>query len=361
LIYLKRFVNKIMIDYKNILRKVRVLRYIVSTIRYLTAEFFFFFSNPRITHPSRQKKLSVTDYRVLSIDRPILTPEFHYENAYYGIGCALKQYAGLGTMYRIKASIEHGLLLNNYYWEKNLHAPLPGIMCISSAHRTPFLRTMTNKKIFAVGPYIHYAPLLYDEEKMDLMRREMAPTLLVFPSHSCHNVDADCSEPDEFLNEIKKIRCDYKTCLICLFWKDVNRGMAEIFKEIDCKFVTAGHMYDPAFLSRLRTIIELSDYTMSNEVGTHFGYCVHLRRPHYFVRSTIRYSGKKDEEKAVTDIGNSAEAIRLSAPFTQPGTTVTPQQQEVIDYFFGTSDVRTPEELRGVFSELDSEFRAATF
>ena len=51
--------------------------------------------------------------------------------------------------------------------------------------------------------------------------------------------------------------------------------------------VTAGYIMDPLFLSRLKSIIQLSDLTMSNNVGTHLGYCIYLNKPHWIVRQKI--------------------------------------------------------------------------
>jgi hypothetical protein len=46
---------------------------------------------------------------------------------------------------------------------------------------------------------------------------------------------------------------------------------------------TAGHQLDINFLNRLKTIILLSDYTCSNSIGTHTGYCVYLGKPHLVI------------------------------------------------------------------------------
>lgn len=42
--------------------------------------------------------------------------------------------------------------------------------------------------------------------------------------------------------------------------------------------VTAGHYYDYNFLPRLRSIIETSDITMSNNLGSHLGQCIYLNK-----------------------------------------------------------------------------------
>ena len=53
--------------------------------------------------------------------------------------------------------------------------------------------------------------------------------------------------------------------------------------------VCAGHAYDPHFLDRLRTLIELSDITLSNNLGTHIGYCVSLGKPHWIIPTPVHY------------------------------------------------------------------------
>lgn len=77
--------------------------------------------------------------------------------------------------------------------------------------------------------------------------------------------------------------------LIYLYWKDAVLGKDKEYMDNGFTIVTAGYQSDFRFLKRLKTFIKLSDFTMSNAVGTHVGYCVVLDKPHYIFSQKISY------------------------------------------------------------------------
>ena len=107
-------------------------------------------------------------------------------------------------------------------------------------------------------------------------------TLLVFPSHGIIGVTATFNN-DEFIEEIERVRKDFDTVLISLYWTVVlNPDLVASYEALGYKIVTSGHRFDLNFLSRQRSFIELADYTMSNNLGTHVGYCIHLNNIYLF-------------------------------------------------------------------------------
>ena len=71
-------------------------------------------------------------------------------------------------------------------------------------------------------------------------------------------------------------------------------GHTETYLEHGFECVTAGHIYDPFFLSRLKSIIDLATITTSNEIGTHIGYCIFMGKPHYFYNSSVEYKSTSE-------------------------------------------------------------------
>jgi hypothetical protein len=82
-----------------------------------------------------------------------------------------------------------------------------------------------------------------------------------------------------------------------MYWKDILNGNHFPYREHGFQVVTAGHRSDSYFLSRLKDIIELSDYTMSNFVGTHIGYCISLGKPHYIIKQKYEIYGENIEKE----------------------------------------------------------------
>ena len=64
---------------------------------------------------------------------------------------------------------------------------------------------------------------------------------------------------------------------------ELKNGFASAYEKAGFKVTTAGHQLDINFLNRLKTIISLADYTCSNSVGTHTGYCTYLGIPHLII------------------------------------------------------------------------------
>ena len=87
---------------------------------------------------------------------------------------------------------------------------------------------------------------------------------------------------DELLELKEKLGFD--TVIVNMYYLDENKnGFGDLYNKAGFKVTTAGHQLDINFLNRLKTIILLSDYTCSNSIGTHTGYCVYLGKPHLVI------------------------------------------------------------------------------
>ena len=87
-----------------------------------------------------------------------------------------------------------------------------------------------------------------------------------------------------------------------LYYQDILNGDAAIFEDAGFVVVTCGYREDCHFLERQRTLIKLADFTMSNSIGTHVGYCVYMGKPHYSFKQWYEYDivlhSEKDTAKA---------------------------------------------------------------
>lgn len=219
------------------------------------------------------------------------------QNRYYGIDSLLKEYSSYeGVIYPF---IEHSPLWDGGFSHSELEIISPSILAYSDNRRDYILKSNeTTRDIVRIGPYIHYAKNLYNNKFMSHIKSKLGKTLLAFPAHSQLYIKTDYDE-NEFAKYIEKfaIENNYDSVLICMFHYDVMLERDSYFKEKGFKVVSGGHKYDRYFLCKLKTMINLCDYTISNTFSTNIGYCVYLNRPHHIFMQDVIFDkqvpGKK--------------------------------------------------------------------
>ncbi|WP_308644087.1 hypothetical protein [Oceanotoga sp.] len=260
----------------------------------------------------------------------------------------------------IKASIEHGLYIGNHYNKfETSNSFLPAIITLSEYRKKILLNK--NKFIFDIGPYIHYSKKI----NMNFIQKEKekyGKNLLVFPSHSIESIEWRYNIKD-FINLIKKIKKAYNfdTVNICLYWVDINNKLDEVYKKEDFNVITAGHKKNKYFLNNLKKYILLSDFVISNNIGTHIGYVNYLNRPQYIYKQELKViaNSEKDYKKEFGDRDfESTEKIKnkLYKAFSKINFEITREQKEICNYYWGFDKVKTPDEINFILTFLDEAF-----
>ena len=211
---------------------------------------------------------------------------------HYGHFDSLINYAGLKDFKSIVLpEMEHGI---NF---------LESILPYKKIHETPnfifqgeYKKEMLHKKdpykpVFCIGPYIHYTKDYYDPKQMQEMKRRYGKTLLVFPSHT-YELSRQRYEEEKFVDQIMEYGKDYDTILVNAYWVDLNNRVYKLFKDKGATVVSAGVRLDANFISRLKTIISLSDYVIGNNIGTNIGYCLYLKKPFKLIDSKVELIDK---------------------------------------------------------------------
>lgn len=284
----------------------------------------------------------------------------------YAMDKILKLYCGLSNTFKIHALFEHGVIITDYVGGAfRAHECLPSI--VSSKYRVDVLKKQKDYHgAFAIGPYIHYCDSLLEDNQFKEEKNRLGKNLLVFPSHS---VDGNISKFDyeSFLNNIKKYSDDFDSVRVCMYYKDVQLGRHEIYQKNGFEVVTAGHIFDYNFLPRLKSIIELSDMTMSNNVGTHLGYCIYLNKPHFIdLSQNVEYvKEKNDRESKLIDettkqviniMDTNDNVLLIKNLFSNFDKKINKDQYELVSYLWGFDEVKSPIELKSIFFEIDENF-----
>lgn len=305
-----------------------------------------------VEESEKRKSLSLFDYENLCADIPFGPEERVIDNNLYGQAHHLKKYAGITS--DLKAYLEHGLFWGGMVHEDEYHWHFKKIITWSEKRKRDIEKKIPRKEAIPVGPFIHYAESVYDENTFNNLKKELGKVLLVFPGHSIINLKAEF-DTNAFIQEIEKVKLDFDNVLISLYYIDAkNREARKVYEDRGYIVVTSGNRYDLNFIARQKTYILLADMTMSNEVGTHIGNCVHLNKPHYvFQQKLDRITSKAGELERHTKMLSNDEVVlteiqkaEVAEAFSQHQSMLSQEQKEIVDIYWGTSSIKSAEELR---------------
>lgn len=295
----------------------------------------------------------------LSKDRELVTNEVYTPNDFYGHASVIKRYCGIDHRYPIKAAIEHAPTFGNLAWSSDLAAQFPSIFSFSSA-RFPILRNQTRKSLFAIGAPILYAEPLLSQEETTALKSKLGNNLLVFPSHSSHHIDVKY-DIVSYCKKIRALEAEFDSIRVCLYWKDVLEGKAKFYQDQGFECVTAGHMFDPDFLRRLRSLIETSSAATGPEGGTCVGYCVALNVPFFISKTSISYDARNMEHS--TQIQSEYDQSKnfydrvLQTFSSTHSKSISLSERELVDVHWGVSSKKSPEQMRALL-EITEELNA---
>ena len=298
-------------------------------------------------------KLSIFNYEELSKDMAIAPYELSKDNNLYGIMYALREYSGYKGI--IDSYVEHGVNFSNSVYTPQAVNGLSNIITVSD-RRIKIYKKHYDKNIYAIGPYIHYATPLYDEAQYKKDKKKLGKVLLVFPSKSIEGVNHSF-DSDDFIKEIKNVQKKIKadTVLVNIYYYDIQQGMHKKFEKEGFVIVTAGHKQDIHFTKRLKYIISLADYTMSNNIGTHIGYCLYMNKPHYIYRQNIEIKGDKVDEEFYEErlrTYNESQKEIIEA-FDKFDLKITDKQKKIYEEHWNPKNIKSKEEILYILSDGD--------
>lgn len=293
-------------------------------------------------------------------------------NRFYGDEELIRNYSN--TNEDLYAIIEHGLYFgnnsskvgNDFEWEL-------GCILTSGDYRKNLISDFfPNYLCETIGPMIHYAKA--EQTYKDDLRRKLVAnrkTLLFFPVHGNEFFTPEY-DTEQTLNKIIEIadRHDCYNIVVCVYYGNMNlfNHIANKLNNDRITITTCGNRYDSSFLMKQRAMIELSDITVSNNLGTHLGYCTYLGKPHILLPQNFSYIGNKTAIES--DFGGSnrsnnwksdfeKEKKRFQGLFNGDSEVITEEQRKLCDYYWGFSKVKSPAEIRTIYRscrEYSAEF-----
>lgn len=289
----------------------------------------------------KRRLIDIFDYESLIVPLPYYPIEKIKDSNFYGYVYAIKQYM---NCHDVEVIIEHGLYLDDNVSFYSKYKTFDTICTLSNFRLDILKKHGVKKQMMAIGPYIHYAEPLLDEAQLSNIKNKLGKVLLYMPSHSTNLINGTSPFFQEETNIVKGFKEKYKfdTVVVCVYYRDFK--YKECIADYQAKgflITTAGHQLDLYFINRLKSIIQLSDYTMSNRIGTNLGYCVYMGKPHIIIND---YPGKYSQDMSGYEVRREiADAFKDYHP------QLTPMQKDIVNKYWGLDSIKSPEMLKHFF------------
>lgn len=298
-----------------------------------------------------------TNINELAADRQLITPEICTQNDFYGHATVLKNFIGWQNDIPLPFAIEHGAFAGNFVWDVDANSPVPAIMCIPT-RRISVLQNKTDKSVESIGPLIQYASSLLTEEQINFEKKRLGKNVLVFPAHSTHHVAATY-DVQKLVDKIKSIANHFDSVRVCLYWKDILQGVDSFYEQAGIECVTAGHIFDPMFLPRLKSLLTIADMTMSNCNGSYIGFSILMGKPHYLWNQPVELTAKANDilQRDRSDCNGKDElTTQLDCIFTDFNEVVSLEQWKFADAYWGIGVSKSKTEFIRIIDILLNNF-----
>ena len=288
---------------------------------------------------------------------PLLTlphrPSYGDESTrHYGYYQAILNYGKCdSTKFVYIPVLEHGIRFGHSAWfdgEKDIMGFI-SFACQGPGRSSEIYSIDPWKPVFILGPYIHYATPYYTKQKIMEIKDKLGRVLLVFPSHTTDIEDCSQAISSNLSDTIyHKYALDYDTVIVCSYWNDVDSYILGDFEKRGALLVSAGFRSDPNFIRRLKSIIELADGVVVDDLQTNIGFCKYMGKNVYFEGAASRLP----DDKYYTENYNRF----YDAFYSQDKTFTIEQykkQNELYEFFWGGEKyLKSPEEIYNIFSVL---------
>ena len=298
---------------------------------------------------SELKKINFFNLELIQKPQSYYPNEYYRDNLYYGISIVLKKYSDYNGI--IDAYIEHGIFFGSFLPPEEKHIFSKTVICMGNRRQNQ-LKSLIHQKAISIGPFIHYADDYLEKDEFNILKNKLGRVLLLFPSHSIKNKSIH-NNIDLFINKCSSFFNDYDTIMVCLYWSDLKK-FAPLYHNKKIKVASAGNLNDLNFLSRLKSIINLSDYVVTDTVGTHVGYCVYLNKRVWIIPGNILLQNLVEPYKRFQKFDYHDNVIEelsnIKKIFEKPQSYITEEQKNIINDFWGLNNIKSAKELNKILS-----------
>ncbi len=301
---------------------------------------------------------AVREFKVESAEAgdPLMWHGIANESLFYGHLRALAEYAGRPYNERdrlLLPAIEHGIA---WVADRNpvLERPYVHNLVSQGAYRKG-LSIKAGLPHYVIGPYVRYARLLHTVAEEAAAKEGLGRTVLVFPAHSYEGSSVSYQKAGFVERVMTGLGRDFDTVLVCAYWHDADDELFALFQGEGARVVSAGIRSDPLFISRLKTMLRLSDAVTGNALGTHIGYALAEGRRFYMANwdaPRIDDYANAYSDSQLRSMGAVEARVRraFGAESPEGGDDLAAERRDIFrTYWGGEQAVRTPEEVGAMF------------
>jgi hypothetical protein len=303
------------------------------------------------------------------------TSEIFAPNGFYGNDLIYKLYSNLPISYPLKFVLPHApdyLNFKGMVWDAELLIDLPEIWCYSNQMFEIYSQAIRNLRITkdvvkSASPFIYLLKLL-ETDSIFTQRRGT----IFFPSHSTHHITDETSY-ESLAAKLDLLEEEYKPITVCVYWRDFNLGRHLPFVERGMRVVSAGHMYDPAFLFRFYHLCSLHKYSCANNYGTAVLYSIksgcsyfHLDTDHFIqnILENIDFNSKSLKSDPANYLfgktSNAEENMKqckiFADLFATPKREMTREQINFVDKILGCQFLKSSEEVTSLIMLAETKY-----
>lgn len=276
------------------------------------------------------------------------------ENTLYGYADSVMNYGGLENENMLYMPLlEHGIDLSDsgriQRYVKNVSYIFQG------DNKTQKWKEKMKRNAYSIGPFIYYAQDYYRDDIIESIHKKFGKTLLVFPPHSDEYGDDDFVL-DAFTKTLFRIGKSYDTILVSVFWVNANDDYINYLKSNGLKLVSSGFKLDPLFVSRMKSLIKMSDTVVFPSLTTSVGYAYYLGKKVICLASD-RTDAHTNLMSKIYDIKkeNNRYIDKFCSIFTEDAEDRTDEMDRLIDHYWGISRIKTKEQIRNIYFENKRE------
>ena len=265
------------------------------------------------------------------------------ENTIYGYASELMQYAGLENENMLYMPLlEHGVTYRTQLSQERYNFSSPYIFQ-GAFHKEEWVKH-SKQKCYSIGPYIHYARDIYEQSKINSIKKKNGKTLLFFPAHSIEiGLDFEYRQKESYADSIwSDYIKDFDTAMACVYCLDFLNGVEEAIHNGPIKVVSAGFKTDPLFVRRLKTIINMADTVLYSCISSSIGYAFYLGKT---VVASVPENMMKGED--VISEANR-ELMRL---FSLDNKASDEERQIWVNDYWGLDQIKTKQEIADIYYE----------
>lgn len=304
---------------------------------------------------------SITDFDIFANELNKIPPKckgssYTYKCAYsdnflYGYANELMHFAGLDEEKMIYLPLlEHGINFSTevgYGYKSHMSYIFQG-----KSKEKSWQKERPSIPAFFVGPFVHYVRDYYDIEQMNQIKSKLGKMLLVFTPHSTEMGEVSLAL-DNFDNYLfKEIGKKYDTIVACVYWADATTNYTRVLAQKGAKIISAGFKMDPNFVRRLKSIISLADTVLFPSITTAMGYAYYCGKKVIFKdyeNMIVDTEVVKDKNLQVYRDSLMANRFAFVKAFGEDSECGTSAQNELIDKYWGLSEIKTSEQIRDIY------------